>query len=159
MSSTFSTPASPNDLAIGGKARALRDLQRAGFRVPEFECSPPDLDAAIVRLGFPLAVRSSASLEDGRQVSFAGQFESALNLTTREVVAEAVRRCQASLRSASVRDYCRKHRLDPSMLTRSAPKAEETAPAPARKPAKRAQRVETEAAEAPAPRKVARGKR
>ena len=116
MSSTFSVPASAGELTIGGKARALRELQRAGFRVPAFECSPPDLDAAISRLGFPLAVRSSASLEDGRQASFAGQFESALNLTAREQVFDAVHRCQASLQSPSVRDYCRKHRLDPSML-------------------------------------------
>jgi len=41
---------------------------------------------------------------------------------------------------------------------KSAPAAEESKPAPARKPAKRAQQVEA-AAEAPAPRKVARGRR
>lgn len=44
-----------------------------------------------------------------------------------------------------------------SPAAKAAPKAEEAAPAPARKPAKRAHQVE--AAAAPAPRKVARGKR
>ena len=58
---------------IGGKARQLVELQLAGFRVPDFLCSPPDIATAIEILGLPLAVRSSASAEDGREVSFAGR--------------------------------------------------------------------------------------
>lgn len=113
---TLSTSSSPGDVIFGGKARALGELQRAGFNVPEFECSPADLNSAIGRLGFPLAVRSSASLEDGGQASFAGQFESSLGLTTHDQVTEAVRRCRASMDATSVRDYCRKHGIDPAML-------------------------------------------
>src|SRR5438045_2918357 len=67
---------------IGGKAKQLVELQLAGFRVPDFLCSPPDIAKAIEILGVPLAVRSSASAEDGREVSFAGQFRSFLNLRT-----------------------------------------------------------------------------
>src|SRR5262245_23254424 len=65
---------------VGGKAAQLIELKRAGFRVPEFACAPPDLALAVAQLGFPLAVRSSASAEDGGDCSFAGQFRSFLNL-------------------------------------------------------------------------------
>src|SRR5213592_3458551 len=65
---------------IGGKATRLLELQRAGFRVPDFICNPADAAPAIEKLGVPLAVRSSASAEDGPEVSFAGQFRSFLNL-------------------------------------------------------------------------------
>jgi phosphohistidine swiveling domain-containing protein len=94
--------------AIGGKAASLLELQLEGFPVPEFLCSPSDLDEAVRLLGFPLAVRSSASAEDGRDISFAGQFRSFLNLTTLEEVAEAVRLCRTSLDEPSVEDYCRR---------------------------------------------------
>ena len=102
---------------IGGKARQLVELQLAGFRVPDFLCSPPDLAEAIRILGTPLAVRSSASAEDGREVSFAGQFRSFLNLRTVAEVAAAYRQCEASVHASSVADYCRKNGLDPKSLT------------------------------------------
>lgn len=103
-------------VGIGGKARQLVELQLAGFRVPDFLCSPPDLAKAIEVLGAPLAVRSSASAEDGRDVSFAGQFRSFLNLRTVEEVEAAVRACEASVHARSVADYCRKSGLDPAAL-------------------------------------------
>jgi len=74
---------------IGGKAKQLVELQLAGFRVPDFLCSPPDIPKAFEILGAPLAVRSSASTEDGRELSFAGQFRSFLNLWTVEAVEAA----------------------------------------------------------------------
>jgi rifampicin phosphotransferase len=110
---------SPTDVSsggIGGKARQLVELQLAGFRVPDFLSSPPDLAKAIEVLGFPLAVRSSASAEDGRDVSFAGQFRSFLNLRTLDEVETAVQACEASVRAASVADYCRKNGLDHASL-------------------------------------------
>lgn len=102
---------------IGGKARQLVALQLAGFRVPDFLCSPPDIGQAIKLLGLPLAVRSSASAEDGRDVSFAGQFRSFLNLRTADDVESAIRQCQASALAPSVGDYCRKNGIDPKSLT------------------------------------------
>jgi phosphohistidine swiveling domain-containing protein len=99
-----------------GKAGVLFELHRAGFRVPEFICSPPDLAMAVRALGYPLAVRSSASGEDGVVSSFAGQFRTYLNLRSLTEVERAVEQCRESMRAASVADYCRKSGIDPAAL-------------------------------------------
>jgi phosphohistidine swiveling domain-containing protein len=105
----IATPAS-------GKAGVLFELQRAGFTVPEFRCSPSDLVAAVGKLGFPLAVRSAASGEDGVASSFAGQFRTYLNLRSFEEVEQAVRQCRESIHADSVADYCRRSGIDPATL-------------------------------------------
>src|SRR5690242_19499399 len=87
---------------IGGKARVLVELELAGFRVPDFLCSPPNVAQAIELLGTPLVVRSSASVEDGPSVSFAGQFRSFLNLNSVEAVESAIEQCKASVTASSV---------------------------------------------------------
>ena len=86
----------------GGKAQTLVELQRAGFCVPEFLCSPANLEEAVEILGAPLVVRSSASVEDGRLASFAGLFHTGLNLRSLEEVASAVDRCRASMAAPAV---------------------------------------------------------
>lgn len=96
----------------GGKAAQLCALRNAGFLVPDFEVSPPDLATATARLGFPLAVRSSATLEDGEQSSFAGIFSSFLNLHHLEEVSRAVEQCLDSLHSPEVDEYCRQQGVD-----------------------------------------------
>jgi len=101
---------------VGGKAAALLELQRAGFRVPDLVCSPADLPSALERLGTPVAVRSSATCEDGRESSFAGQFESYLPLRTLAEVEEAVAKCEASVEAPSVREYCRRQGVDPARV-------------------------------------------
>jgi pyruvate,water dikinase len=110
------SPGNSTSDAIGGKAKKLRELEAAGFRVPEFLCSPKDIDEAVRCLGLPLAVRSSASAEDGAAVSFAGQFKSFLNLRSASEVKDAVRRCEESIRTPGVADYCRRHGMDPGSL-------------------------------------------
>jgi rifampicin phosphotransferase len=96
----------------GGKARALADIECAGLAVPPWfvltadaceyslaavgspECVKvaddilADLTSAVVALspgGEPLAVRSSASDEDGPEHSFAGQLDSYLAVTPADV--------------------------------------------------------------------------
>lgn len=96
-----------------GKAGRLLQLQAAGFPVPEFVVSPDDLHNVVRQLGMPLAVRSSASVEDGHAVSFAGQFQSFLNLETVSDVEQAIQRCHASLNEPSVIEYCLKNGIDP----------------------------------------------
>ena len=106
----------PSREAAGGNAAVLLELRQAGFPIPDFEVAPTDLAAAVARLGMPLAVRSSATVEDGRDASFAGQFLTFLNLATPAAVAEAVRRCRASASDARVLAYCRAHGVDPARL-------------------------------------------
>ncbi len=98
---------------LGGKAAMLLELQQAGFRVPELYVSPSDLPGAVRELGFPIAVRSSATVEDGSDSSFAGQFRSFLGLNTLEDVREAVAACRESVEAPSVIEYCREHGIDP----------------------------------------------
>lgn len=96
----------------GGKAGNLLRLKEAGLLVPDFVVSPEDIGAAIHRLGFPLAVRSSASLEDGERDSFAGQFQSFLNLNSTEGVRAAVTACRDSASAPEVVAYCEQRGID-----------------------------------------------
>lgn len=58
-----------------------------------------------------VAVRSSAIDEDGGAASFAGQYETYLNVAGAHDVVKAVGRCRASLRSARVVEYRRMNGL------------------------------------------------
>jgi len=59
-----------------------------------------------------VAVRSSAIDEDGRFASFAGQYETFLNLVGDVAVADAVMRCWQSTRSERVTEYRERYGLD-----------------------------------------------
>jgi pyruvate,water dikinase len=58
-----------------------------------------------------VAVRSSAVAEDGASASFAGQYETYLNIVGIDAVCGAVERCRASLTSTRVLEYGRMHGL------------------------------------------------
>lgn len=96
----------PNDPApvavVGGKAASLAGLAMAGFTVPPWfvvgaeaaaagsAAVAPDVARALAVLspsGGRFAVRSSASEEDGTGHSFAGQFETYLNVAADDVLA------------------------------------------------------------------------
>ncbi len=107
---------------IGGKAAALAGLLAAGFPVPPgfavtdeaFTLSERAFDAAIssavAELGEgPFAVRSSASAEDLAEASYAGLYETFLNVPVDEVPA-AVRRCHAAATAPRVVAYQRSQR-------------------------------------------------
>lgn len=98
---------------VGGKAANLGELLRAGFDVPVgFVATGPDTDAvadaagaAARQLGTgPFAVRSSIAAEDGLEASFAGQYESVLDVAA-DAVGDAVRRVRASVGADRVRRY------------------------------------------------------
>ncbi|MFE5342585.1 PEP/pyruvate-binding domain-containing protein [Isoptericola sp. NPDC056578] len=93
--------------AHGGKAAALGVLRRAGLPVPDGFVVPASLDGdglvaavdgALDTLGrhAPVAVRSSASDEDGARASAAGQYATVLGAVGTDRVVEAVRACRAS---------------------------------------------------------------
>jgi pyruvate,water dikinase len=99
-----------------GKAQVLAELYAAGFPVPAFLVSPDDLAEAFDQLGPPLAVRSSASVEDGANDSFAGQFRSCLHVCTPAELQAAVRVCRESLNAPSVAAYCQRNEIDHSAI-------------------------------------------
>ncbi|KRE80886.1 PEP/pyruvate-binding domain-containing protein [Arthrobacter sp. Soil762] len=101
----------------GSKASALNDLSKVGFRVPPGfvvtaeTCDRPGriladaLHEAADRIGpGPFAVRSSAAAEDLPGASYAGLYETFLNVA-RDDLEDAVRRCLASAAHERVAAY------------------------------------------------------
>lgn len=103
---------------FGGKGAALAKLGEAGFEVPAWFAVPPeakwtsdDLTSALATLGDgPFAVRSSATMEDGAGHSFAGQFETFLEVPAAEV-ARRIDDVRESAKREAVLTYCREHGL------------------------------------------------
>ena len=105
---------------VGGKGAQLIALRELGLPVPQFfvlpvgaELDEVQLHAARAALGDdPVAVRSSAAQEDAATTSFAGQFDTVLNVITPEQLVEAVHTCRLSTQSDRVRTYCQQHGID-----------------------------------------------
>lgn len=104
--------------AIGTKAFNLYRMQSAGIRIPEFFVLPDyafQEDVKVIRhkIAYKLsklaakhyAVRSSSNLEDGENASFAGLFETILNVPKEDVV-EAVLQVFSSASSHQLYEYC-----------------------------------------------------
>src|SRR5712691_2752255 len=95
---------------VGSKAANLGDLVRAGFPVPEgvvvLGDGDPDPSEILQVLGDgPFAVRSSAVAEDLPDASFAGQYETVLNVRGPDALREAIRHVRASAVSARAQHY------------------------------------------------------
>jgi len=105
---------------VGGKAAALGALRWAGLPVPDGFCIPIEVAqegidarwAAIVGAYRQLApdsgavvVRSSGVTEDSPGASFAGQYETVLNVRGVKALRLAIERCWQSARSSRVRAY------------------------------------------------------
>lgn len=94
---------------VGSKAANLGELKAAGFVVPEgfvVLAEPGEALAAAVEAlgGGRFAVRSSALAEDLAEASFAGQYETYLDVPA-EGLSDAIRRCRDSATSARVASY------------------------------------------------------
>jgi pyruvate,water dikinase len=102
---------------VGGKAASLGELLASGARVPDGVVLPADaadltaeardalLAGAIAGLGpGPFAVRSSGVTEDGADHSFAGIYESVLDVSADEL-ATATERVLSSARAARAEGY------------------------------------------------------
>ena len=107
------------DAPVGGKAEGLAKLVRLGLRVPEAFVVvgatpgrlPEDLEARYAELGGKaVAVRSSALGEDSADASFAGQYETILDVTGIEALRAAIDACLASLESSRADAYRDVHR-------------------------------------------------
>jgi len=84
---------------------------------------PPEVVEAVVEayggLGgpsLPVAVRSSATSEDLPEASFAGQYDTFLNVVGLENLLAAVRACWAGLWNEGARAYAARHGLDPDQV-------------------------------------------
>ena len=77
------------------------------------------ISAAYAGLGedVPVAVRSSATIEDLAGMSAAGQHDTYLNIRGEAAVLDAVKRCWASLWSARAIGYRARHGIDPPDVT------------------------------------------
>lgn len=103
---------------VGGKAEGLARLSAMGLRVPEAVALVGlsiDADAAafdacvqsiVARFGEGrLAVRSSAIGEDGTEASFAGQYETVLDVEGARALGDAIRTCLRSAETARASAY------------------------------------------------------
>jgi phosphohistidine swiveling domain-containing protein len=77
------------------------------------------ISGAYARLGddVPVAVRSSATVEDLAGLSAAGQHDTYLNIQGAPAVLDAVKRCWASLWSARAIGYRARYRIDPRYVS------------------------------------------
>jgi phosphoenolpyruvate synthase/pyruvate phosphate dikinase len=116
---------------VGGKAANLSRLARMYHRVPdgfslpvtvmdeahpldlrdEIICAITDLMACHSLDDFIAAVRSSAVDEDGATFSFAGQYETYLNIVGADAIIEAITRCWESAHSERALEYRRQQGL------------------------------------------------
>ncbi|CAH0992535.1 Prodigiosin synthesizing transferase PigC [Sinobacterium norvegicum] len=110
---------------VGGKAHGLQQLMQWGLNVPNgfviinagADQSPPDLAAMYRQLtagssDAKVAVRSSALGEDGDAASFAGQYDTVLNVQGFEALATAIASCVQSLHSQHASAYIADNAVD-----------------------------------------------
>ncbi|MGV1089248.1 MAG: PEP/pyruvate-binding domain-containing protein, partial [Mycobacterium sp.] len=102
------------DAPVGGKAEGLAKLVRLGLRVPAAFVVvgagpgnlPEDLELRYAQLGGgAVAVRSSALGEDSADASYAGQYETILDVTGIEALRAAIETCLASLQNDRAAAY------------------------------------------------------
>jgi phosphohistidine swiveling domain-containing protein len=99
---------------VGGKASGLAELSAIGLSVPpafvivnaRVDAYPADLLQRYEEIGGgKVAVRSSAIGEDGEQASFAGQYETILNVAGETALKQAIADCVASLHTERADSY------------------------------------------------------
>ncbi|MCU0916013.1 MAG: PEP-utilizing enzyme [Planctomycetes bacterium] len=92
---------------------AIERIRQRILRVPLPDSVREQVAAAYDRLGAAVvAVRSSANAEDLPGHSFAGQYETILNVRSLEACLEAVQRCWASLWTLRAYEYRRRNGID-----------------------------------------------
>ena len=99
---------------VGGKAAGLARLLALGLPVPRgfviLDATPGDLPADLAARyaelgGGAVAVRSSAIGEDSAEASFAGQYETILDVVGEAALVRAIEQCLASLHGARAEAY------------------------------------------------------
>ena len=121
-----------NQRLIGEKAANLASLLQTGYLVPNGFCISnellrslfvnPEIEQIIKEAYWQLlemsplskliAVRSSSTKEDLESASFAGQFESLLNISSEKELLEAIRTCYEAESSQRIIQYQKKHGVE-----------------------------------------------
>jgi phosphohistidine swiveling domain-containing protein len=128
---SFDELASEQQSLGGGKGGTLARLRQAGYPVPDgFVILPAafagdelsteawaQVQARLARMrkrdrGMAFAVRSSAMSEDAAQASFAGEFETVLDVHTDEMVRQAIHTVRGSRHAERVRAYSEAKGMD-----------------------------------------------
>lgn len=109
----------------GSKAKTLADLQHSGFSVPDFvvfsereieSLTPSAVETKLRDLNTDyFAVRSSCNLEDGDNHSFAGQFETELFVSGKDVF-EKIKTLAKAKYNERVKSYAQTHQIDTSLI-------------------------------------------
>ena len=108
----------------GSKAATLHELAAAGFAVPPGFVVEPEFDLAAVDDetlggwveaigGFPVAVRSSSAAEDLHEASFAGLYETYLDVYDVDTLRRRITDCRASSGNERVLAYLTHRGVDP----------------------------------------------
>lgn len=96
---------------VGQKAARLAEIKRWGYSVPKgwiislYDDPEPLIEMLQPSQLLPLVVRSSAVGEDSEQASAAGQYETVLNVTSKQQLREAIARTRASYDSQRAVQY------------------------------------------------------
>ncbi len=102
---------------VGNKAARSSEMKRVGYPVPKGWVLTP-MDEPEMLIDYlqpsdlsPLAVRSSALGEDTEEASAAGQYETVLNVTTKEGLQQAINTVRASYEHPAAAQYRRDRNL------------------------------------------------
>lgn len=116
---TFITSNNYKQYTLGKKAQRLFVLEEKGFNVPPFFCvnQIPDEEELLSFLEDrgEFSVRSAAHCEDLKDYSFAGQFDTFLNVKKEEVY-HKVKECFDSVGKESVAAYCNENGINPDNI-------------------------------------------
>lgn len=102
---------------IGGKMYGLSVLNSNGIKIPYSVVVPTgvnisEIDLARINPEYGhYSVRSSADIEDGEKNSFAGMFDSYLNVSTNDIL-ENINKVKASVNNARLKEYIQVNGLD-----------------------------------------------
>ena len=108
---------------FGGKATNLGFLMQNGFNVPDGFCISTKANVKDIRnkdeiikrfkkLKSAVAVRSSATAEDSEKSSFAGQFDTFLNIQDEKQLFNAIKKCKNSVKSDRAKAYIKNKKLN-----------------------------------------------